>query len=136
MTSIIEQHPEAIWWIGSLSGIIFLGSLVLVPWLVVRIPHDYFVTERRPKLPFADRHPAIRWTLLVVKNLLGALLVAAGIAMLVLPGQGLLTIVVGVLLLDFPGKYELEARVIRIPSLRKTVNWLREKRNAKPLRVK
>ena len=78
MTAFLHEHKEAMWWIAAFSGLVFVGSLVLVPWLVVRIPADYFRASRRPRLPFADEHPALRWTALAFKNLMGALLILAG----------------------------------------------------------
>ena len=96
-------------WLAVLSVIMFVGTLAVLPFLVVRIPYDYFTNKKRHHLRFADRHPAIRVTFLVLKNLLGAVFIAAGIAMCVLPGQGILTIVIGLTLVDFPGKFLLEA---------------------------
>ncbi len=135
MWALLQEHREAIWWIAAFSGMVFIGSIIVVPWLVVRIPEDYFLPRKRPRLPFADQHPILRWTGLIIKNLAGGILVLAGLAMLLLPGQGLLTIVVGVLLLDFPGKHRLEGKIIRIGPVLKSVNWLRAKANATPLRL-
>ena len=135
MTLFLQDHKEAIWWIVAFSGLVFVGSLVVVPWLAVRIPEDYFAGRGRPRLPFADEHPVLRWTALIVKNLVGVVLAAAGIVMLVLPGQGLLTLAIGVLLLDFPGKHTLEGKIIRMPPVLNSINWLRRKANANPLRL-
>ena len=38
------------------------------------------------------------------RNLLGGLLILLGLIMLVTPGQGILTIVLGFTIMDFPGK--------------------------------
>lgn len=135
LTALLHEHKEAIWWIAAFSGLVFVGSLVVVPWLAVRIPADYFVTKHRPKLPFADRHRLLRWTGLIVKNLTGTLLVLAGIAMIFLPGQGLLTVAMGVLLIDFPGKHNLEGKIIRWHPVLKSINWLRGKAGVEPLQV-
>jgi len=53
--------------------------------------------------------------------------------MLVLPGQGLLTILFGIALLDFPGKYRLERRIVSYPKVLNSINWIRKKANKKPL---
>jgi hypothetical protein len=135
MTTLIQEHKEAIWWIAAFSMAIFIGSLVAVPWLVVRIPVDYFATRRRPKTRFAYEHPLLRWTVWTIRNLLGVILILAGIVMLLLPGQGLLTLAVGVFLMDFPGKHRLERRIIQIRPVRKSINWLRRKANVKPLKL-
>ena len=60
-----------------------------------------------------------------MKNLLGALLVVLGLVMLVTPGQGLLTLLAGLLLMNFPGKYRLECWVVLRPGVLRALNWLR-----------
>ncbi len=69
----------------------------------------------------------------IIKNILGLILLGAGILMLFLPGQGLLTIVLALSLLDFPGKRGLELRLIRQPRVYKAINWLRRKYKRPPL---
>jgi len=56
--------------------------------------------------------------------------------MLVLPGQGLLTIFVGLMLLDFPGKYQVERRAVSYKPILRSINWLRQRVGRDPLRVK
>jgi hypothetical protein len=63
----------------------------------------------------------------VARNLAGLALLAAGIAMLVLPGQGLLTMLLGLSFMDFPGKHALLERAIACPKLQHALNWLRRK---------
>ncbi len=107
----------------------FIASLLIIPILLVRIPVDYFVAE-------ADRSTRISLlTLLsrILKNILGIILLGAGILMLFLPGQGLLTIVIALSLLDFPGKRGLELRLIRQPRVYKAINWLRRKYKRPPI---
>ena len=55
--------------------------------------------------------------------------------MLFLPGQGLFTIFIGLLLSNYPGKYYLERKLIAMPKIYKTVNWLRKKSNQPPLKI-
>ena len=135
MSVIVQEHKELIWWVAAFSGFVFVGSLIVVPWLVVRIPADYFVPTKRPRTAFASQHPLLRWTGLIIKNLIGALLIFSGIAMLLLPGQGLLTIAIGILMLDFPNKHRMERRIIRVQPVHKSINWLRQKANVGPLQL-
>src|SRR5438445_9959440 len=67
---------------------------------MVRLPPHYF-DERHPRLWLNDRHPVLRGLGFSIKNLLGVLFVLAGIAMLVLPGQGLLTMLIGLSFFGF-----------------------------------
>src|SRR5690554_4711142 len=96
----LEEHQEWLWSLGAASLVIFIASLFIIPALVVRIRPDYFAHERRPASFWARQPVAIRTTILIAKNLLGMVLLLAGILMLVLPGQGLLTLLVGFLLID------------------------------------
>lgn len=132
-SNFLLANEETLLLLGVFSLVTFFGTLIIVPWLVVRIPADYFALEERQVAPWSDQHPVIRWLLLIGKNLLGGILVIMGIIMLVLPGQGLLTILIGFVLLNFPGKYRFERwLVLRRPILR-TVNWLRERSSRPPL---
>ncbi len=129
------QQNDHLAWLGALSLLTFVASLVLVPVLVVRMPADYFVAPARTGGRMAARHPLARLLLVALKNGLGILLLLAGIAMLVLPGQGLLTMILGLLLLDFPGKYRLERRLILHPRVLPVVNHIRRRRGHPPLRT-
>ena len=131
--AFFEQNETLLWGLGIVSLITFFASLLVIPYLVVRIPVDYFAEEERRAVAWADRHPLIRWSLLAGKNLAGLVFILLGIAMLVLPGQGLLTILIGIILMNFPGKYRLERWLIRRRLVRRTVDWLRRRAGRKPL---
>jgi hypothetical protein len=118
------------------SVLAFLATLAAVPFLVARIPSEYFARAKRYPMPWAGQHPVVRGILLAGKNLLGYAFIAAGIAMLVLPGQGLLTILVGIMLLDFPSKYQLERWVVARRPVLRSVNWLRRRAKQPPLVLK
>jgi hypothetical protein len=131
----VAGHQAILTWLAALSAVAFVGSLLALPWLVARIPRDYFVPGRPHHLPWADRHPAVRFAFTVGKNLLGVAFVLAGMMMLVLPGQGVLTIVVGAVLTDFPGKHSLLRRVVAQPPVLASANWLRRRAGQPPLIV-
>jgi hypothetical protein len=119
--------------LGLLSAVSLVGTVLVLPLLVVRIPPDYFLHRHREASDTADRHPLVHHALVIGKNFVGLLLVAAGLAMLVLPGQGLLTLLVGLLLTDFPGKYALEKRIVRQPGVLAAMNWLRARAGHPPV---
>ena len=129
----LRAHDTALWWLAAASIVTFVGTLIVVPWLVVRIPSDYFTHGKRHKTLWADQHAVVRAVLLIGKNILGGLFVTAGIGMLVLPGQGLLTIAIGVMLLDFPGKYRLERWFATRGPVLRSINWLRRRAERTPL---
>jgi hypothetical protein len=118
---------------GVASAVMFVGSLLLIPVLVIRMRADYFV-ERHPEKPaFADAHPVLRWSFLLLKNLLGVVLLVLGIAMLVGPGQGLLTMLLSFSLLNFPGKRRLEIRLLKLPGLLPAINRVRQRAGRDPV---
>lgn len=118
--------------VGSVA--LFVLSVVGVPWFMARVPADYFTRHERGELHMIAVHqPGWRVALRVVKNLLGAIVLLAGIAMLVLPGQGLLTILASLFLLDFPGKRRLQRRIIASGPVFRALNRLRERAGRPPL---
>jgi hypothetical protein len=137
---------DAIWnWAGShewlMAGLtiaslaMFAGSLLALPFLVARLPADYFADPARHASRLRRLHPLVYLAVLVLKNLLGWVLVLAGIAMLVLPGQGLVTILIGLVLSDFPGKFALERRLACTPAIFNALNWLRRRAGHAPLQA-
>ncbi len=117
----------------ALSLLMFIGTLALVPLLVIRMPATYFAHRHREERVVARRHPLVRLVLESVKTLLGLILLVAGLLMLVLPGQGVLTILMGLMLLNFPGKFRLERWLVSRPAVYHAINWLRRRAGRHPL---
>jgi hypothetical protein len=113
--------------LGLLSIFTFVGSLVAVPWLIARLDRNFFIRHRQRVEERRRRHPALVVFFFVIRNLAGLLLLAAGVAMLVLPGQGVLTMLIGLSLMDFPGKHVLLERAVANRKLQHALNWLRRK---------
>ncbi|TDT40190.1 putative transmembrane protein PGPGW [Halospina denitrificans] len=136
MTFLIEwfqANDTVLWWLGGVSVVTFVGTLIAVPIVVIRIPSDYFSHPERQTTLVYRFGTAVGTLLLVLKNLLGIVLLLAGIAMLVLPGQGLITMFVSLTLLNFPGKYRLERWVISRGAVFRSINWIRQRRGYRPL---
>ena len=117
------------------SVVFFVGTLIAIPFILVRLPPNYF-DERHPRLWMPDHHPVLRFAGFVAKNAVGAVFLAVGIALLFLPGQGILTILLGVSMLDFPGKRYVERKIVGQPTVLKAINGLRAKYGKPPLTVK
>lgn len=111
-----------------------IASFVIVIIIVVRLPADYFLPSATRRLGM-DRHPVVRFVLHTVKNLLGLLLILLGIVQSVpgIPGQGILTIVIGIVLLDFPGKQRWERSLVGWPPIRRVINRIRQRFGQLPL---
>ncbi|PID45453.1 MAG: hypothetical protein CSB47_08600 [Proteobacteria bacterium] len=133
MFELGQINSELIVILGLVSVITFVLTLLLVPVVVVRIPEDYFSDDYRHVSRLAQYHPVLRYVLILLKNLLGLVLLVMGVLMLVLPGQGLLTIFFGIALMDFPGKFKLERKLVSYPKILHSINWIRKKANRKPL---
>ncbi|MGH9943466.1 MAG: hypothetical protein ACRD9R_14060 [Pyrinomonadaceae bacterium] len=112
----------------------FCVSLGITALVLVKLPATYFKAEHDRQF-WIERHPVMRWTGLVVKNLLGVVLVLLGIVMSLpgVPGQGLLTILLGIMLLDFPRKRELELKLVSRPKIFAAINRLRARFHKPPL---
>jgi hypothetical protein len=117
---------ETLTWVSVGSGICLLLGAIAVPWIVAKLPRDAFANLQRPG--WLDQQPTmVRLPLRVLKNVLALALVMLGIAMLVLPGQGILAILLGVMLGDFPGKLRLQQWILLRPKVMSSLNWLRRK---------
>ncbi len=125
--------PAILNYLFLLSIFTLILSLLLVPWLVSRLPEDYFVEKNRKRAAMKETHPLVRIILLIGKNILGGLLFISGIIMLVFPGQGILTILLGLGIMDFPGKFKLERKIVNLPGILKAMNWIRKKARVVPL---
>lgn len=119
-----------------MSLVLAVGSILLATFIVVRWPVDQFKGEVPPRF-WERRHPVIRMLGLAGKNVAGVLIVALGVVMALpgVPGQGLLLILIGLTLVDFPGKRGLERRLIRRPAMSRVVNGLRLRFRRPPLDV-
>jgi len=124
---------NAVWGVAILVAL-FVISIAVVVLIVVLMPADYFLDKKSAAEP-PKGYAALRWSVLVLKNLLGAALVVVGGVMLVSPGQGVLTLLIGVMLLDFPGKRRLEQKLVGQPRVLASINRLRGYFHKSPLRL-
>jgi hypothetical protein len=113
---------------GLLFLVTFAISLGIVAFIMVKIPSNYFSKDHSPEF-LSGYNPAIRILGFVGKNILGVLLVTLGIVMSIpgVPGQGILTILLGIMLLDFPGRRNLELKLVSQPRVFKAINKLRHR---------
>jgi hypothetical protein len=126
------------WW-QVLAGVLislvtFVGSIAVVSWVLVKLPANYFHSSHEREF-WTDRHLALRLFGIFAKNLFGLVLVFFGIVMSLpgVPGQGVLTILLGVMLLDFPGKRRLEQNIVSRPRVLRAINGLRGRFSKPPL---
>lgn len=110
--------------------VVGVGCILGLPYVIARIPADYFT--RKPNL---ERAGTASWLKRIVRNLVGWVLLLLGMAMLVLPGQGLLTILIAVVLIDFPGKRRFERWLLLRPRVLDVLNGIRRRAGRDPFEV-
>ncbi len=132
LTNLLETLSPWLPVLGWISLTMFVLSLALVPILLVKIPTNYFIREEISSSgnKMSSFHYSLVWLL---RNLAGLALIIAGLAMIILPGQGLLTILLGLFVADFPGKHSLERKIVKLPAVYQSINWIREKRGVEHL---
>ena len=131
-----ENLVDIFFLLGIISVVILVISAFSVGFFIKRIPYDYFLDDKRGISEYKNKNPIFWVITLALKNIIGYCLIMGGILMLVLPGQGLLTILVGLMLSDYPGKFKFEKRIIKTNLVLKTINWYRTKSNIPPLILK
>lgn len=118
------------------AGGIFLGSLLLnvivIGFVFVKIPPHYFSSHYQDDF-LPNSSWITRWGVVILKNLAGLFMLVIGIVQLIGPGQGILSILTGLILMDIPGKRPLEARIIKRPAVLAAVNKLRQRFEKPPL---
>jgi hypothetical protein len=135
MFTWMREHETILWWLFALSVLSFIGTLIALPLVIARLPADYFRRDHRHARRRQEQPIVLRLSGILLKNLLGLVLILAGVAMLLLPGQGVLTILIGLMLMDFPGKRKLERRIIQQPAIFRAINWMRFKAHQPPLEL-
>lgn len=133
IAAFYKEHEVILGIIGGISVLLFFASILSLPFLVSLIPVDYFQNPEPYKTYRSFKHPVIRILIISAKNIAGWSLIFAGILMLLLPGQGLIALSMGVALINFPGKRKVVCKLIGNQRIFRSINWLREKRNKKPL---
>jgi hypothetical protein len=123
-------------WIIVFSVVTFVTSIAVTILVLIKLPDTYFKASHGREF-WVERHPVLRWGGLILKNLLGAFLVLLGVVMSLpgVPGQGVLTILLGVMLLDFPGKRRLELKLVSRPKVLRTINRIRQRFDRTPLQL-
>ena len=124
--SYFLQNNQIFLYLSGLSTIFFLLSLMGLSWLISIIPHNYFVDKKRVSL-IKMKNPLMWLPIIIIKNSIGLVLILCGILMLILPGQGVLTIITGLIFLDYPGKFRFERSLVRNKLILNSMNWIRRK---------
>lgn len=115
-----------------------IAYFIVISYLITQMDKHYFLRSNTAEDIVVNhfdqraRHVILRYIVKATKTLVGCVLLVCGLAMLVLPGQGLLTILIGLSLVPFPGKHKLEQNLLARNSIRSSLNWIRIKAHKEP----
>lgn len=133
----IWQFWEALTWSRILWGaLVTIVSIIisysLIVYGMVKIPANYFSSTYVKNIN-QDNHFSVRWAAFIIKNVVGFIIVIAGVIMIFTPGPGVPAILLGLIMMDIPGKRPLEAKLIQRPAVLSAINSLRARYNKPPL---
>jgi hypothetical protein len=115
-----------------------IAYFVVITYFITQLDKQYFVRRKTSEeglinhLHLTSMNRSVACAVKIAKIILGIGLLVCGILMLVLPGQGLITILIGLSLIPFPGKDKMEQRILSRHSVRSTLNWIRVKAKKEP----
>lgn len=129
LTDWLSQHALLLGLLTAASMVLLLASIVATPWIVAQLPKDYLL-QRDNTTP---RHPVLRLIIDALRTLIGATLIVSGLVMLVIPGPGIITILIGLSIARFPGKRRLLHHIASRESVFSSLNWMRRRHGRPPL---
>ena len=130
---LASNYAQWLYYLALFSIGFLVLSVIFIPMLISRIPSDYFLEQRSIREKISRSRKSL--LLIILKSVLGAILIISGAVMLILPGQGILTILAGLFILEFPGKYRLERYLVRKPVVLKSINWIRRRQDIPDIRI-
>ncbi|MBV9128178.1 MAG: hypothetical protein JO117_08845 [Verrucomicrobia bacterium] len=120
----LRQHEAFVYWGGGISMVLCIGGLLALPLIAARLPVDYLLRLSQGRA--SDESPR-HWLVTLARNVAGALLLLTGVALLPLPGPGMLVIIVGLGFMDFPAKRRVLLKLVRRRSVLQPMNWVRRR---------
>ena len=132
-----SMNSDLLFFLGSISVFVLIISVFMMVLIISFLPENYFKSENRNLISNVQnsRYPLLKFLILIIKNFFGILLLLSGILMLLLPGQGILTIITGLVFMDYPGKYKFERKLLRQKGVINSINWIRSRLSKPPLKV-
>ena len=132
-----SMNSDLLFLLGSLSIFILIISVFMMVLIISFLPEDYFKSENRNLISSvqSSQYPLLKLLVLITKNFFGILLLMSGILMLVLPGQGILTIITGLVFMDYPGKYKFERKLLKQKGVINSINWIRSRLSKPSLKI-
>ena len=123
MLEWLEEHRTAVL-MAAISFGLGLVALAAAAVAVVRMPAG----------ALQENHNGGSRAWRIARGILGWLLIAAGIAMLILPGPGLVVLLLGITLADFPGRCRIQHWICTRKHVLSSINRLRKRFHRPPLK--
>lgn len=123
----IDQISTSLQVLATISMLTFVISIICIPLLVARLPRNYFQLPKHNIRGDNRRLTPSYIFILLLRNIAGAFLFLAGIAMLFLPGQGVITIIIAFAMMTLPYKKVVLHKLTRHDSVQKSLDWIRKK---------
>ena len=103
-------------------------TILATPWVVSRLPSDYLLRRLDgPKLKGFGRK-----LLSLLRGFIGLLIVLLGLIMMITPGPGVVMMLLGISVAEFPGKNRLLVYLATRPSVLASLNWMRRRHDKPP----
>ena len=136
LLQFMETHNELIIWVSSISFALFVGTLISIPFIIVKLPSDYFIKDKNLARRFCQDKPLLGVIIIGFKNIFGLIFLLMGFIMLFIPGQGILTMLIGYSMLDFVSMRGPVYKIVRRPSVYQFINRIREKKDKEPIELR
>ena len=120
MSSFSFLNLELLKFISILSALLFILSIVFIPYLILRLPSSYFVRE-------LFERPSQNLILNLLRYIVGFVLIIFGLIMLVTPGQGLISILLGITLIPSVRRNKFIIYLISLKGVQSSLNFIRVK---------
>ena len=131
----LRNQQKTLQQLGTLSLILLLVTVVMLPIVLAKLPEDYCAREQQEPAINKRKYSFLWGIISLLKNVLGLFMILAGLVMLVLPGHGTVAILVGVALTNFTGKYKLQRRIASQSAVLETLNKIREVAGKPPFQM-
>jgi len=129
MSDWLDQYTWILGTAAAASIALLMLSILATPWIVSQLPADYLLRGESRSV----RHPMLKLIITILRTLIGASLIVLGLLMLVLPGPGIVTLLVGLSVARFPGKQSLLRHIASRDSVFGSLNWMRQRYGTVPL---
>ena len=126
ISQFFEQYKDILIWLTIASLVMFVASIFLIPKFLKNMPIDYFIN---PKYHQVEVKGFKQIMIFIIKNIIGLFFIIIGVIMIFTPGQGVISIIIGLFLMQFKGKFYLEKKLIQNNITFNTLNWIRKKIN-------